>query len=69
LLQTNICIAGAFGTKIANGGEAGEQRVAQMIGRARNAQAQELRALLIIPNRFAVWMKHDVRMRVDQARH
>ena len=69
LLQTDIRIAGAFCAQIANGGEPGEQRVAQMISRSRNAQAESLSSHLIVPNGFTIRMKHDVRVRVDQTRH
>jgi len=40
-----------------------------MVGRARDAETQSFTCNLIVPNRFAVRMKEDVRVRVDQSRH
>jgi hypothetical protein len=47
--QADIGISRSFRSKIPNGGETGEQRVAQMICRSRHAQCQCLVGNLIVP--------------------
>src|ERR1051326_7488109 len=69
LFQTYIGKARAFSSKIAQGGKAGQQFVAQMIGRAGHAQTQCFVRHLNVPNRLAVRMQQNMRMRFDQSRH
>jgi len=69
LLQTNVRVTRAFGAKIAQRRKAGEQRAAQMIRRARDAQAQRFARHLIVPDSFTVRMQQDVRVRLDQSGH
>ena len=52
LLQTNIGISSAFSAQIANRREAGEKRIAQMVGRASDTQTQRLARHLIVPDGF-----------------
>src|SRR5437773_588661 len=68
LLETDICIAGTLGSKVANRCEAGHQRAAQMVRRTCNAQRKSLECILIVPRGLTVRMQQDMRMPFDQAR-
>ena len=68
LLETDICIAGTLGSKVANRCEAGHQRAAQMVRCTCNAQRKSLECILIVPRCLTVRMQQDMRMPFDQAR-
>ena len=68
LLQADIGVPGAFRAQIANGREARQQRVAQVVHRARRPERQRLVRHLIVPGGFVVRMEQDVRVTFDQAR-
>src|SRR5664279_231218 len=67
LLEPDVGVARALGTQIANGGEAGEQRVAHVVRRARDAKGERLVEHLIVPRCLVVGMQEDVRVRIDEA--
>ena len=65
-LEPHVRIPGALGAQIPDRGESGEQRVAGVIRRARDAQRDGFVQNLIIPGRFVVGMQEQVRMPFDQ---
>src|SRR5262249_31668547 len=66
LFEADISIAGALGSKVANRGEAGEQRVAEVVRSAGDPERQRFAGDLIVPDGFAVGMEEDVRVGFDQ---
>src|SRR5271165_5034096 len=50
LLQFDVGISRAFSSEIANRGEAGQQRVAQVVDRASRAKRQPFLSYLIVPD-------------------
>ena len=67
LLEFDIGVGGAFGAEIADGGEAGHQRGAQVIDGAGGAQGEAFVRDLIVPRRFVVGVEQDVGVAFDQA--
>ncbi len=69
LFEFDICVSRAFGAEIADGGEAGHQRISQMIGGARHAQSQPFVRHLIVPRRLVIRVQQNVRMALHHPRH
>src|SRR5262249_54982603 len=68
LLESDIGVAGSLGAEIPKRGEAGEQRVACVVGGPADPKRQRLLEHLVVPRRLVVWVKEDMRMGVDQPR-
>ena len=66
LLQFDVGVLGPFGAEIANRGEAGHERVPQMVRCARDAQGQRFARHLIVPRRLVVRMQQHVRVPFDE---
>jgi hypothetical protein len=60
LTQSHVRVACALGAEVAQGGEAGLQRGAQVIHGARHAQRLRLSQHLVVPRRLVVRVQQDV---------
>ena len=66
--EPHVGVARALGAEIALGGEAGAERLARVVGGARDSQRQGLVQHLIVPRRLVVRMEKQVRVPLDQSR-
>ncbi len=68
LLETDVGIAGALGSKVALGCESRFECLSRVNDCARSSKGEGLVKDLIVPFRFVVGMKEQMRMTLDQSR-